>query len=241
MGTKRIPAAGFSLIESLIALTLALFIVLAGLEIFGSARQVLFELETVQSAREGVAAAIERIRSDVRGAGRGLAGPPGAEIVKALESTEGSLVMRCGETSTSLASDAAAGQRSLAVVDGRSFPAGRTICLLDAVKGETAVIASGGMETLTLSAPIAGAYGRSGSTVVLVQKIAFYLDAAQSVLRRRVDAGAGQPLLEDVLSFSYRIESPSPVVVLAVGSKLAAEVIHEASIHAKNAALCVRR
>lgn len=241
MSASSSRTAGFSLLESLIALTLSFFIFLAGIEIFSMARKTLSKLEEAQTIEEAVSAAIDRIRADVRNAGRGLAGPPGVEIVKSLEADGEILIVRSGEAATRLTADAAAGQSILPIADGRQFPAGRTICVMDESKGETALIASAGTSCLTLASPLSGAYGRAGSAVVLVQKITLYMDAGRSVLRRKVDAGTGQPLLEDALSFAFSIGSPSPLVTVAVRSKLGKGETHGTTVHARNAALSILR
>ena len=60
-------------------------------------------------------------------------------------------------------------------------------------------------------------------------------------LRRKVDAGTGQPLLEDAGSFTFSIGPPFPVVAVAVGSLLGKGEIHAISVHAPNAALAALR
>jgi type II secretory pathway pseudopilin PulG len=241
MAASTAGKSGFSLMESLIALTLFLFLFLAGIEIFGSARKTLAKLEEAQMIEENISAAIDRIRADVRNAGRGLAGPPGAEFVKSLEAVGNTLIIRSGEISTRLAADAAAGQSFLPVADGRDFPAGRVIYIMDESKGETAMIAETGTGGLSLATPLASAYGRAGTSVVLVREISLYMDAARRVLRRKADAGTGQPLLEEARSFAFSIGPPFPVVVIAVSSQMGKGEIHEISVHARNAALAVHR
>jgi prepilin-type N-terminal cleavage/methylation domain-containing protein len=232
--------AGFSLMESLIALTLFLVLFLAGIDVFSSARKTLAKLGEAQMTEENISAAIDRIRADVRNAGRGLAGPPGDEIAKSLEAVGDSLIIRSGEISAVLMADAAAGQNSLQVADGRSFPAGRTICIMDESKGEAAVIAEAGPNSLNLASPLGRAYGRVGTSIVLVREISIYMDAPRRVLRRKADSGTGQPLLEDARSFTFRIGPPYPVVDIAVSSWLGKGEIHGTSVHARNAALAVR-
>jgi type II secretory pathway pseudopilin PulG len=232
--------AGFSLTESLIALTLFLFLILAGIEVFSSARETLSKLGESQLAEETVSAAIDRIRADVRTAGRGLAGP-GAEPVKSLEAVGAALVVRTGELTARLAADAAAGTSILAVAGAEDFPAGRKILVMDESKGESALVAESGTGVLRLAAPVAGAYGRSGTSVVLIREISLYMDAARSVLRRKVDGGSGQPLLEDARIFGFSIGSPSPVVDISIGSHLGRGETHETSVHARNAALAGHR
>jgi hypothetical protein len=227
--------------ESLIALTLFLFIILAGIEVFSSVRKTLSKLGEAQMAEESISAAIDRIRADVRNAGRGLAGPPGVEIVKSLESVGDTLIIRSGESSTRLTADTAAGQSFLPIADGKEFPADRVICVMDESQGETALIAEAGTSGLGLASPLKGAYGRAGTSVVLVREISLYIDAARRVLRRKADAGSGQPLLEEARSFTFSIGPPFPVVAIAVSSRLGKGEIHETSVHARNAALAVHR
>jgi len=233
--------SGFSLFESLIALTLFLFIILAGIEIFGSARKILGKLNEAQTAEENIAAALDRIRTDIRTAGRGLAGPAGVGTVMCLEAAGETLVIRSGESATPLTADAAAGQSVLAVADAREFSAGRTVCVMDGSKAEAALIETAGENSLSLASPLTGSYVRAVTEVILVQKISFYMDAGRSVLRRKVDAGTGQPLLEEARSFAFSIGSPSPIVTIAVRSRLGNEEAHATTVHARNAALAGHR
>jgi type II secretory pathway pseudopilin PulG len=241
MARVRRRTAGFSLLESLIALTLFLVIILAGIEIFASARKTLQKLEEAQTSEESIAAALERIRADVRSAGRGLAGPDGIETVAGLEAAGDTLVIRSAEITTPLTADAAAGQTVLAVADGREFAAGRTAAVCDGTKSETVVIAAAEENGLSLVSPLAGSYARSAAEVILVQKISLYMDAGRAVLRRKVDAGTGQPLLEEALSFAFSIGTPSPIVTIAIRSRIGNGETHGTTVHAGNAALALRR
>jgi prepilin-type N-terminal cleavage/methylation domain-containing protein len=89
---------GFSLIESLVALVLSLAVILSGIELFGAVRHVFFKLENLQSDRENVSAALERIRLDLQRAGRGLPNES-APGTNGIEVSGGGLTLRWLEDS----------------------------------------------------------------------------------------------------------------------------------------------
>ena len=73
---------GFSLIECLISLSLFLIIVLACLEFFGKTRNIFFKLKENKEAREGVLAALGKIRTDLNQGGAGLIDPAQSVFLK---------------------------------------------------------------------------------------------------------------------------------------------------------------
>ena len=80
---------GFSLIESLLALTLFSMIVLSTLEFFGMTKKTFFKLRDTQLAQESAWAALDKIRTDLLQAGQGLIEPLRSESSKALNSPMG--------------------------------------------------------------------------------------------------------------------------------------------------------
>ena len=66
---RRKTTKGFSLIESLISLSLFLIIVLTCFELFGITRDTFLKLKNNEEAREAVLAALDKIRTDILAGG----------------------------------------------------------------------------------------------------------------------------------------------------------------------------
>jgi type II secretory pathway pseudopilin PulG len=67
--------AGFSLIESLLSLSLFLIIFLSSLEFFGFTRDIFLKLKTKQEVKEAALATLDKMRFDLLKAGLGLQQP----------------------------------------------------------------------------------------------------------------------------------------------------------------------
>jgi type II secretory pathway pseudopilin PulG len=229
---------GFSLLESILSLTVFLMVVLAGLESFDTARRVFFRLQENQESRMAVQAAIEKIRSEILRSGRGLAGPLRLGLVSGIEPDEDAWVFWSAETAIPLAQELGPGQAFLAV--GRTeeaLSAGRMICLFDGDKGETAVIRGVDESGVFLEAPISGAYPAGRTALIVLRRVSIFLDANNKILRRKVNASSAQPLLEGVSEFSLDFGSASSRIVVRVTMEGKREIGDERTIVAKNLAL----
>lgn len=193
---------GFLLVESLLALTFFLLLILSSIEFFGSARRLFFKLQDAQLDRESGLAALEKLKTDALQAGQGLIFPIRLGLTEGIGIEDAALILKNAAETGVLAEDAHAGQTVIQVESAEDFAAGRTIYLTGSNEGESRVIASVGGNSLTLTSPLAHDYSKETGAVALVQAISYYLDAEQHVLRRKVNSGSGQPVLEGVQSFT---------------------------------------
>ncbi|MBN1940274.1 MAG: hypothetical protein JW843_11860 [Candidatus Aminicenantes bacterium] len=228
---------GFSLLESLIGLTIMFLVVWGSLESFGTARRVFYRLRLRQENSQAAWAALDKIRFDVRLAGRGLSRPLRLGLLSAFETAEEKwTMMRAGDRPV-LQADVAAGQTTLKVnVAGEDW-AGRTLCLFDRSHGETATIAGSGGGFVDLSAPLVRAYRAAETTAVVLLRTTIYLDGGTSILRRKADASPAQPLCEGVDSFVFSLDAARCLASVRLALVSSPEKSYDLSIMAENAAL----
>jgi hypothetical protein len=228
---------GFSLLESLIGLTIMFLVVCGSLESFGTARRVFYRLRLRQENSQAAWAALDKIRFDIRLAGQGLLRPMRLGLVSAFEADGSTWVFYRGGGQTILLSDASAGQTYLeADAVGEDWD-GRTVCLFDRTKGETAVVVAAAGGRLELAEPLTRAYPAAETRVIVLRQTSFYLDGGTNILRRKADASPAQPLCEGVGAFSLSLDSDRFLAEVRLSLSSAPEKIYGLSILAPNAAL----
>jgi len=229
--------AGFSLIESLLALTFFLLIILTSIEFFGSARTLFFKLQDAQLDRESAQAALEKLKGDLLRAGEGLLPPIRLGLIGGIEAENGILVIKNGAKAGILSEDARAGRTAIEVENAEDFDPGRSIYLFDKNKGESLVVAAADGHDLTLTSPLAFDYIKGESSVALVQTISYYLDMERSTLRRRVNSGISQPVIEGVQAFSAGLTGGGRLAVAGLRLRSKPETSYEMAVVPKNLAL----
>jgi type II secretory pathway pseudopilin PulG len=228
---------GFSLLESLVGIVVFLFIICGSLEFFGTARRVFFRLRDREESSQAAWAAMEKIQTDVRLAGQGLARPMRLGLVSAWEHDDGKSILIRGGSGPRLTADAAPGQTMLMVSETEESWAGRTVCLFNKTIGETALVLSSGGGILELASPLANGYRAAETSTVVLQKTTLYLDDAQGVLRRKADASPAQPLCEDVDAFEFSFDASSCLAAVRLALASAPEKPYVLKTLARNAAL----
>jgi len=232
---------GFSLLESLISLTVFCIVILAGFESFGTARYVFFKLRDAQESRMAALAALERIRADILQAGLGLDAPLRLGLVEGIIADGDAGVFVSAETSVSISSGLSAGQAAVFAPNLVDFAAGRSVCVCAGAKGETAVIQGADGAGVTLSSPLAFDYPAGETRLILLRRVSIYLDAKTAVLRRKINASSAQPLLEGTASFAFEFERASSLAAVRFRLEIDREKIHEISAVAKNLALANKK
>jgi type II secretory pathway pseudopilin PulG len=232
---------GFSLVESILSLALFLLFVLAGIESFGTARRVFFRLQEVQSSRMAALAALDKIKVDILQAGRGLAAPIRMGIASGAEREAGGWAFWNAEKEVRLTGELRAGQSFISVAGMGDVAAGRQVCISDEAKGEKATIADATGQGLALSSPLARDYPAGQAVLLLLRRVLIYHDCAGTVLRRKINAASGQPLLDRVSAFSLELEGSSPRAEVRIEIEGEGEVLYETTVVAKNLALAKAR
>jgi len=232
---------GFSLMESLLTMTLFLIVVLASLEFFGFTRSIFLKLKTKEEAREAALSALDKMRVDLLAGGSGLLEPIELGLLEGIAHNEGTLVILSKEKDLSPLNDLFEGQTRIRLQSTLDVKKGREICIFDSHKGEVKSISRVDKKSIVLSSPLNFSFQKEKTHVLLLKKISLYLDKDKQILRRRTNSSPAQPLLEDAILFAFSYEKASNLVRLHLSLISNKEKMHEISVFPKNEALAFRR
>jgi len=238
---RRKSQNGFSLIESLISLSLFLIIVLTCFEFFGQTRNLFFKLKEKEEAREAVLVALDKMRTDLHHGGAGLFDPVQLGILEGISEDSGTLIIRSKEKELPLCNDLVEGQTRIQLESTSQLKKGRDICIFDSLNGEVLSISSVEKESIVLSSPLNFSFIKEKASIILVKKISFYLDEKKPTLRRKVNSSPAQPLLEETAFFGFDMDKAANLVKLRLQLKTDKEKFYEISVFPKNAALSLTR
>lgn len=218
------------------ALALSMLVVCAALEFFMAAGKRFFALKEEEERRQDAMAALDKVRIDAIRAGQGLAVPVSLGLLEAVRQEPDGLSIVIEEGSYALATGVAAGTVRLALTRTTGLSAGREICLCDGTRGEVATITAVEPGNVTVGAPLEFSYDPA-VPAVLLEKVRISFDPAQAVLRRKVNTGGAQPLLEGFARVELRWDGPANLVRVALARTLEGGDVYEITIYPKNPAL----
>jgi len=241
----RAGRPAFTLVECLIGLSLSLFILLSSVEMFNLARKFFIKLKEAGEVSLATANALEKIREDAENAGLGLE----AETYFTEEQPgnfhpvlahSGHLVFFSLEEKISLEAPAEAGQNFLTVYASKTLAdrlkKGRSLILNNQRERNVELVSlvnfSG--NRIYLSAPLGGDYKPEDSRVCLLEKVDYFLDLGQKILRRRVNDTSSQPLLEAALSFEFGYRPDTNVLTIRLCAGAKEEKSYELVVFPKN-------
>lgn len=234
---KKHSNLGFSLIESLLSLSLFLIILVASLEFFISTRNHFFNLKNEQEVNLAAYATLDKIRLDLCECGCGLIVAQSKGLLEAIQVINDTLIIQSKAKDIIPENDLVAGQSFIPVASTTGIKKGQYLCFTDPEKGEVKTIISVNKHGITLSSSLNSSYLKDETTFILIRTISFYLDAGRRILRRKVNASPAQPLLEDVTDFEATYETTSNIVSLSLILTTKEEKEYESSIFPKNMAL----
>lgn len=229
--------SGFSLIESLLSLSLFLFILIASFEFFISIRNHFFELKDEQEINQAAYATLDKIRLDICESGLGLVAQQTAGLLEAIQTSGDTLTIQSKDKDIPLGNDLIAGQTFIPLAATTGIKKGQELCIADPEKGELKSIVSVTNQGLLLDSSLNSSYKKTETTVALIRTVSFYLEADREILRRKVNASPAQPLLEDVLSFNFAYKATSNIISLSLILTTKEEKEYEISVFPKNMAL----
>jgi len=232
---------GFSLLESLLSLSLTLFIALAGCEFFGVSRAFFFRLKERSENRQAALAALDMIGQDVHRAGRGLGLPLSLGLASGLEIVEGVLHLERGGKDLGLTADVQPGQTALVVRDAEGLKRKRRVCLVRPGQGQVLEVTNVQDKTLTVNPAADAFYPKEEASLLLLETVDYYLDALAGVVRRKMNEGSGQPLLEDVTRLECTSEGGSFLTTIRLALRPQEEKTYEISVLPKNLAPVFRQ
>jgi hypothetical protein len=226
--------------ESLLSLSLTLIIVLASYEFFGVSRTFFFRLKDRCEKRQAALATLDMMAGDVRRAGQGLAAPIRLGLLSGLETKAGGLHLEWSEKELDLAADVQPGQTSLAVKDGQGLKPNRRVCLVREGAGQVLEITNIQDKTLAINPAVDAFCAKEEGRLLLLETVDYYLDG-QGVIRKKVNNGSGQPLLEEVGRLECASDSENRLTTIRLANRLQEEKIHETSVFPKNLASAILR
>jgi prepilin-type N-terminal cleavage/methylation domain-containing protein len=232
---------GFSLIESLISLSIFLAIVLASLEFFGFSRSLYLKLKIQEETGLAAFSALERMKTDVLRAGLGLLDPIHLNLLEGITKADEALIILSEEKNLSPVTNLFEGQTRIQLESTEGIKKERDICIFDSSKGELKSISSVEKKSIVLSSPLSFFFLKEKTRLVLLEKISLFYDSEEQTIRRKVNSSPAQPLLEEAASFNFDYEKTTNIVRLRLALTSRKEKIYETSVYPKNTALANSR
>lgn len=228
---------GFTLIECLLGLVLSLLVISTGLEFFIRAEKAFLRLKEREEAGQAALAALDRMRIDLLHAGRGLVPEIGLGLIEAAEATADELRTASLEKALMLAADIHAGDTRLPLASAADVTAGQQIALREGAAGEVRTVVRVDAGAVVVDAPVGRDYAPDTASLSLIERVAYFLDAAGHILRRRVNASPAQPLLEDTARAEWSLDAAAPLVRIRLQPDTEGAHPHETTVFLKNPAL----
>ncbi|MGC8746756.1 MAG: hypothetical protein ACP5SQ_09040 [Candidatus Saccharicenans sp.] len=198
-------SSGFTIIECLMSLSLSLVILASATEILIRAKKILNKLNEEHESILLAVTALEKMREDLEKAGAGLNLEVEVKDFKPIEAKNSYLLIFSKEKTIKIQENLALGTNSIKVAPDSELNSllkkGRQIVIKNRQQGEMLTITSFFGNTMTISPALTYAYDCSESEILVLEKVEIYLDEKQSILRRKVNDGSGQPLLEETQQF----------------------------------------
>lgn len=228
---------GFSLVECLLGMALSLFVITSSLQFFGLAQKVFFRLKEREEAGQGALAALDKMRIDLLHAGRGLAGEMALGLTEAARATEDELRTTSLEKPLMLTGTARAGDIRLLLASTADIASGQEICLSNGREGELRSIERVEHGAVILREPLERDYSLDTAAVSLLENVAYFLDGPARILRRRVNAGSAQPLLENIAAAIWIYDPEARLVRVRLELSVEGAHYYETTVFLKNPAL----
>jgi type II secretory pathway pseudopilin PulG len=233
---------GFTLIDCLIGMALSLLIVTSGVQFFGLTEKAFARLKEREEAGQAALAALDRMRIDLLHAGRGLVGEIGLGLVEAVRATGDDLrTVELGKALTP-AAEPEAGDVRLLLSSTSDIAAGLEISFCRDGAGEVRTVTAVEAGAVVLDGPLERGYPAASSAVSLLESVTYFLDAPSRILRRRVNSGSAQPLLENAASAAWLYNPNASIVRVRLELNVEGVPAHETTVFLKNPALAgIRR
>ena len=229
-------ARGFSLLECLLGTALLLVLTTAALEFHVSAQKRFLRLKQIDADAQAITAALNTIRIDLAKTGQGLHQASALGIVEPIVHENGVLTIHFAEKLFRPAGDLQAGQTRLSLNPKPAFAAGRSVGIVSESAGEIRTVSSVEGGDIVLSDPLEKIYPAETADIILIERLSFYMDKDGRTLRRRVNAAAAQPLMEDTGVFRAGHDPGANLVRVEISSLLKPEKSHVLILFPKNTA-----
>ncbi|MCP5049117.1 MAG: hypothetical protein GY940_18250 [bacterium] len=198
---------GFGLLEVLITLGISIGILVVVFSTVSQSTESARKVMTHQQRMEGIFHTIDMLRSDLTNCGMRLREAAKFLNFPLFENSDYSFKVIYGIGNENLTENVMNGENIITINRNDFFYKGRKIILFDPEEGryEIAVIKGRRGDQLTLSDPLLYDYPKNAAAIAL-KEVEYKLYSQQEVnsLKRKVNKGYFQPLLEDVTDFYVR-------------------------------------
>lgn len=200
---QRRTRPGFTLIESLISLSLFTIFTLACLEFFSHARMIFAKMKDNFEVTESIYFTLDRIRLDLHCGGQGLLTPINLSVLEPFTFTPDRISVFSSEKKIESKETLVPGQTHIELENIQGLKKNRMICIFNSKYGEIKTISGIDSTGISLSTQLENLYQPESTTILLVRTTSFYLDEPNHILRRKINNSPAQPLLEDVQEFEF--------------------------------------
>jgi len=236
-GIKNKEGSGFSLIESLITMSLFLLVVLATMEFYAFTRGKFQKVKEEQEASEAAFAALDKMKTDLAESGLGIIIPVELGVLDAISESNGTLIILSREKQLMLSSDLVPGQIRINLASTSKIRKGRELCFFDPTKAEIKAVFLVDRNSVVLSSPIDFSYSKEDCSVIMIKRVSLFFDESSQTLRRKVNSSSAQPLLEETAFFGFDYNEASNLLKLSISLKTNKEKKYEISVFPENVAL----
>ncbi|UCH92521.1 MAG: hypothetical protein JSV88_19805 [Candidatus Aminicenantes bacterium] len=213
---------GFSLLEVIVAVTISVGILALVISNVSESAKHSKQVITNQQKLESIFHTVEMIRSDLTKCGMRLQEPAKFFGFPLFENNDYSFKVTYGIENEPLLITAIAGENMISVNRNDYFKKGKRIVIYDPDRetyeiNEILALDNG---QLILSDPLQNDY-RKNSSVVVLKEVEYKLYSEQNTLKRKVNKGYFQPLIEEVTDFFVKFfpESCSVLYRIEVNRK----------------------
>jgi hypothetical protein len=213
---------GFGVIEMVVALTVGLSLLAMVVSSAAESGRVTRRMGRAQDRLESIFVTVDTIKSDLGKCGQRLQEAARDFGFFPFRMVGSGFLLFYGTGSEPLTEDAAGDDSSIRIAATALFPSGRTLLLynsdLQACQWNEAAGTRNGK--LLLRDKLKSGFP-AGSEVVAVRQVEYRWDNQARILRRRIDGGGFQPLLEEVSDFyvAYFADSQSVLYRIEVDKK----------------------
>jgi len=228
---------GFSLLEVLLATTIFFLAVLASLEFFGKAGKMFIKLKESEEEALAVCATLDKMKIDLIRAGQGLISALSRGILEGISAGDIKLSVFSKDRDLRLTADIPSGSTMFTLGSVEGMMPGSEVCILDSRKGEVHTVSMVNGKVVYIAVPFEFNYKKKDSSLLLIEKITFFLDPKTHVLRRQVNSSPAQPLLEDVQEFEFFYEKETNIAGIRFRLISHTEKEHALWVYPKNVGL----
>lgn len=236
---RDLKLRGFTLIECLLSLSLLILILIGTIATSSHFKRLFYNLKRSQEINQEVWAGQDKLRRDLTKAGYGLETCLNYGLILPFEFKNQGLAIYTKEAAFSLQSEVCSGSSVIPVIHNNTFTRAQIGAIYDKDKGELFRVQKVEKEKIFITQPLKENYAK-GSSILAIEEIFYYLDPNDQILRRRVNASSGQPLLENVHQFICSIEKRGQIkisLVLKLDENKKKESLYEIKVFPKNAFL----